>query len=74
MAPAKSEETKAYERDALTSRVLPQMVLSSGDEASMTGPPLPTPHYLNAEGRARLRFEVEGNAMYSTLFPAENKS
>jgi hypothetical protein len=63
MAPSATEQAKASEREALTARVLPQMVLSKGDEASMTGPPVPAPHYLNAEGRARLRFEVEGNAM-----------
>ena len=53
----------ATERNALTSRVLPMMTLSKGDEASLTGPPAPIPHYISAEGRARLRFEVEGNAM-----------
>jgi sorbose reductase len=63
MAPSATEQAKASEREALTARVLPQMVLSKGDEASMTGPPVPAPHYLNAEGRARLRFEIEGNAM-----------
>ena len=31
-----------------------------GSEASMTGPPPPLPHYLNAEGRALARFAVEG--------------
>jgi len=39
------------------------MTLSTGDETSLTGPPAPMPHYLSAEGRARLRFEVEGNAI-----------
>jgi len=61
MSPSATEPPTS--RDALTSRVLPQMTLSTGDEASLTGPPAPMPHYLNAEGRARLRFEVEGNAM-----------
>jgi len=50
-------------RDALTSRTLPQMVLSDGTEASLTGPPPPAPHYLNAEGRAANRFAIEGNAI-----------
>ncbi|EOD47411.1 putative short chain dehydrogenase reductase family protein [Neofusicoccum parvum UCRNP2] len=50
-------------RDALVNRQLPEMQLSDGSAASMTGPPLPAPHYLNAEGRARYRFSVEGNAV-----------
>jgi sorbose reductase len=70
MAPSATEKT---DRDSLTSRILPQMILSTGDEASMTGPPAPAPHYLNAEGRARLRFEVEGNAMYDPCFNLRNK-
>jgi hypothetical protein len=63
MAPSATDKTA---RDSLTARILPQMTLSNGDESSMTGPPAPMPHYLKAEGRARLRFEVEGNAMYSS--------
>lgn len=51
------------ERDALTSRALPHMTLSTGDPSSMTGPPTPMPHYLSAEGRAVKRFAVEGNAI-----------
>jgi sorbose reductase len=50
-------------RDALTARVLPQMVLSKGDENSKTPAPRPVPASLSAEGRAKLRFEVQGNAM-----------
>ncbi|KAL1617935.1 hypothetical protein SLS54_007468 [Diplodia seriata] len=50
-------------RDALVNRQLPEMQLSDGSAASMTGPPPPAPHYLNAEGRARYRFSVEGNAI-----------
>lgn len=49
------------EREELTSRTLPFMKLSNGTEASMTGPPAPLPHYLNAEGRSMARFAVEGN-------------
>ncbi|CZT25406.1 probable D-arabinitol 2-dehydrogenase [Ramularia collo-cygni] len=49
------------EREELTSRTLPFMKLSDGSEASMTGPPAPLPHYLNAEGRSMARFAVEGN-------------
>ena len=49
------------DRDALSSRVLPFMTLSRGDEASLTAPPPPMPHYLNSEGRALARFAVEGN-------------
>lgn len=50
-------------RDALVNRQLPEMQLSDGSASSMTGPPPPAPHYLNAEGRARYRFAVEGNAI-----------
>lgn len=50
-------------RDDLTSRTLPFMKLSDGSEASMTSPPPPLPHYLNAEGRALARFAVEGNVV-----------
>jgi hypothetical protein len=64
MAPSATEQAKASEREALTARILPKMVLSAGDQASMTGPPVPAPPYLNAEGRATLRFAVEGNAMF----------
>jgi len=55
--------TSGTERDALTSRILPQMVLSKGDETSMTAPPAPTPPSLTVEDRARSRFAVRGNAM-----------
>lgn len=39
------------------------MVFSDGSEGSNTGPPAPAPHYISSAGRARLRFEVEGNAI-----------
>lgn len=51
------------ERDALSSRAIPFMELSDGSAASLTAPPPPLPHYLNAEGRAMARFAVEGNAV-----------
>lgn len=51
------------ERDALSSRKLPQMVLSDGSDSSLTAPPPPLPHYVSAEGRAVARFAVEGNAI-----------
>ncbi|KAL9042756.1 MAG: hypothetical protein Q9214_003692, partial [Letrouitia sp. 1 TL-2023] len=51
------------DRDALTSRSIPHMTLSTGDESSMTGPPLPMPHYLSSEGRAVMRFSITGNAV-----------
>jgi hypothetical protein len=44
----------------LTSRQLPEMALSKGDEISFTAPPAPIPHYLDATGRAVWRFSVEG--------------
>ncbi|KAI9806160.1 MAG: hypothetical protein M1833_004567 [Piccolia ochrophora] len=50
-------------RDALTQRTLPQIQLSDGSASSLTGPPPPMPHYLNAAGRAQKRFAVEGNAI-----------
>lgn len=39
------------------------MTLSDGSPASLTRPPPPMPHYLNAEGRALARFAVEGNVV-----------
>jgi len=51
------------DRDALTSRSIPHMTLSSGDASSMTAPPPPMPYYISAEGRAVKRFAVEGNAI-----------
>jgi hypothetical protein len=50
-------------RSGLVNRQLPEMRLSTGDEASMTAPPPPMPHYLDATGRARFRFAIEGNAV-----------
>jgi hypothetical protein len=50
-------------RDDLTARVLPKMELSKGDKNSLTPPPLPIPSTVNALERAKLRFEVKGNAM-----------
>jgi hypothetical protein len=47
-------------RDSLTSRQLPEMTLSKGDEISLTAAPPPIPHYLDATGRALHRFSVEG--------------
>jgi sorbose reductase len=60
MAPSATQPTA---REDLTSRILPQVILSTGDEASLTAPPAPPPYYVNPEGRARLRFEIEGIAM-----------
>jgi len=50
-------------REALASRVLPQMTLSDGSEASMTRPPLPMPAEPRPELRAQLRFNVQGSAV-----------
>ncbi|KAI9818806.1 MAG: hypothetical protein M1827_007626 [Pycnora praestabilis] len=50
-------------RAALTARQIPTMTLSTGTSSSLTGPPPPMPHYLNAAGRAERRFAVEGNAI-----------
>jgi len=60
MAPTISSGT---ERDALTSRILPQMVLSNGDKTSMTAAPAPILESLTAEDRVKARFAVKGNAM-----------
>jgi sorbose reductase len=62
------------ERDALTSRILPQMVLSKGDANSMTAPPPAIPQKLVAEDRVKARFEVRGNAMYSSQMMMEEKA
>lgn len=56
-------------REALTSSSIPHMTLSSGVASSMTGPPAPMPHYLNAEGRAIKRFAVEGVAIRTSNVP-----
>lgn len=50
-------------RSGLVNRQLPEMKLSTGDESSMTAPPLPIPHYLDATGRALYRFGIDGNAI-----------
>lgn len=58
------ENLTMSDRDALSSRKIPFMELSDGSSsASLTAPPPPLPHYLNAEGRALARFAVEGNAV-----------
>ncbi len=51
------------ERDALTKRAIPHMILSGGSASSMTSPPPPVPPHLNADGRAKFRFTVQGNAI-----------
>jgi sorbose reductase len=51
------------DRDGLTARTIPFMELSDGSATSLTAPPAPLPHYLNAEGRAIARFSVEGNVV-----------
>jgi sorbose reductase len=51
------------DRDALTSRTLPHMILSDGTTSSLTGPPASTPHHLSGDERAKLRFAVKGNAI-----------
>ena len=51
------------DRDSLTTRTIEFMELSDGSDASLTAPPAPLPHYLNAEGRAIARFAVEGNVV-----------
>ncbi|KAE8449482.1 hypothetical protein EG329_008090 [Mollisiaceae sp. DMI_Dod_QoI] len=55
--------TGTSDRDNLTSRVLPEMVFSTGDAKSMTAPPEPTPAHLTPAQRAQLRFAVNGNAI-----------
>jgi sorbose reductase len=57
MAPAPTS------RDELAARILPEMTLSDGSESSMTGPPAPMPHYITTDGRAQVRFSIEGNAI-----------
>jgi hypothetical protein len=51
------------DRENLTTRTIPFMELSDGSAASLTAPPAPLPHYLNAEGRAIARFAIEGNVV-----------
>jgi hypothetical protein len=58
------------ERESLTSRVLPKMVLSTGAADSLTAAPQPLSDHLSASERAVERFRVKGNAvgMYMFLF------
>jgi sorbose reductase len=51
------------DRDTLTARILPQMILSDGTPSSLTGPPTPSPHHLSGEEQAKRRFAVKGNAI-----------
>jgi NAD(P)-dependent dehydrogenase (short-subunit alcohol dehydrogenase family) len=51
------------DREALTARKIPHMTLSDGNSSSLTGPPVPIPNTLDAEGRAQLRFAIKGNAI-----------
>ena len=44
------------DRDDLTARILPHMILSDGTPSSLTGPPVPAPNHLSGEERAKLRF------------------
>jgi hypothetical protein len=60
-APPVSENTTS--REDLTARILPQMKLSKGDGNSLTPPPRAIPDSVSPEGKAKKRFEVEGNAM-----------
>lgn len=66
--PTVTMPVSTLDRDSLTSRALPEMVLSTGDNSSMTGPPAPMPHYLTSDGRAIKRFEIEGNAISMSSF------
>jgi hypothetical protein len=56
-------EISAEDREALKSRVLPQMAFKTVDS---TLTPKPTYHMLDLQAgdMAKLRFKVEGNAMY----------
>lgn len=62
-------ESTATERETLISRAIPHMTLSTGGASSMTGPPLPVPHYLSNDGRAVMRFAIEGNAISMSTCP-----
>lgn len=61
---AKMSPTTTSARDSLTSRVLPQMVLSDGSPTSLTAAPAPIPRDTPPAHSARYRFEVTGTAMY----------
>lgn len=67
-APAKMPQMSS-DRNALTARSIPHMILSTGEISSMTGPPPPMPHYISAEGRAVRRFAVEGVAIRTSSYP-----
>ncbi|PBP27626.1 oxidoreductase, short chain dehydrogenase/reductase family [Diplocarpon rosae] len=48
-------------RNALTARILPQMMFGKGE--GLTSPPAPVTQGVNSNERAKLRFEVKGNAI-----------
>lgn len=58
-----TQRNEADEREALKSRKLPEMILSRGDATSMTSPPNPLQQDTTAQEKAKLRFQVHGNAM-----------
>jgi hypothetical protein len=60
-APPVSKNTTP--KEDLTSRVLPQMSLSRGDEKSLTPLPRLIPDGVASEEKAKARFQVEGNVM-----------
>ncbi|CZR56045.1 related to D-arabinitol 2-dehydrogenase [Phialocephala subalpina] len=62
MAPSATSPEKV-DREDLTSRVLPEMVFSTGKADSMTAPPKPALAHLSPAERAQLRFAVSGNAI-----------
>jgi hypothetical protein len=62
-AQATMQSVEPEDRNSLSSRILPQMTLSKGDESSLTGPPAPDSGSSSAQERAVKRFEVAGNAM-----------
>lgn len=62
-APPSEMECLTIPRESLVTRVLPEMVLSTGGPESLTAPPEPLPEHLSASERAVERFRVKGNAV-----------
>jgi len=58
------DSAPAFDREDLTKRVLPKMILSTGDKSSLTAATAPVSSTISPEMRAKLRFSVRGNAMY----------
>lgn len=63
MSPGAIEPAAVVDRDALTKRAIPLMVLSNGSESSRTAAPKLPEQYIEPKKSAEQRFAVTGNAV-----------